>query len=183
VSGSGAVARRAAAAVGTGCTTSALVVADGREALGGNLGNPLQLPREVTRVADDALALSPDAVGVEIEVVDATLGVRDDLSGVGVGLATVVGSLVLRFRQRLRRLLLGRLNRMLRTAPSICSASVRALPTICVAVWCDCCSTAETSSPTWASAIWTASSLLGFSCSSWIRRCNCATYPSTCSRS
>lgn len=52
-----------------------------REASGCDVGELAQLAREVPRVLDDPVALRPDPVGVDVEILEAALRVGDDSRG------------------------------------------------------------------------------------------------------
>jgi ethylmalonyl-CoA mutase len=67
-----------------------------REALGREVRELDQLARQIACVGDDALALAPDAIGVQIELVHALLGDGRHVSGVARGLLAMVVSLALR---------------------------------------------------------------------------------------
>jgi hypothetical protein len=65
-----------------------------REALGGEIGDSLQLPREITRVRHDPLPLRPDSVGVEIQLVHALFGCRRHLCSLLGGRSCHLGSVL-----------------------------------------------------------------------------------------
>src|SRR5579863_445327 len=68
------------------------------EALGGQVGELIQLACQVPSIGHDALTLAPDTVGVEVELVHALLGDRRDVSGVPCRLITMLLALALRVR-------------------------------------------------------------------------------------
>ncbi len=65
------------------------------------VGKLTELTRQVTGVGDDPLALAPDAIGVEIELVQTLLGHGRDVRGVACGLFAVLVGVALAGREHL----------------------------------------------------------------------------------
>ena len=61
-----------------------------RKAFGRQVGDLIQLPRQVPCVRDDPLALAPDAIGVQIELVQPLFGERNDVCCITMSLITVI---------------------------------------------------------------------------------------------
>ena len=83
-----------------------------REALSCKVCQLVQLPSEVARVGDDPLALAPDPIGVDIELVDTLFGHRRDVRRVSLGLLTVLVGLALRGRDDLVGRVIGLLEKV-----------------------------------------------------------------------